>query len=82
MNGIRRDTPIEDLVTGLPESVRYLMQRGIHAIACGEPIWGTVEDAAKAKGLTEPEIDGIVADLSGLLPAKQSNAGVRSGGPS
>lgn len=70
MQVIRRDMPIEELVTALPESVRYLMRKGIQAIACGEPIWGTVEDAAKAKGLTDTEIDEIVADLSGLLAAK------------
>jgi hypothetical protein len=70
MDVIRRDTPIEELVRGLPESVRYLMRRGIQAVACGEPIWGTVQDVAKARGLTDTEVDEIVADLSGLLAAK------------
>jgi hypothetical protein len=70
MDVIRRDTPIEELVRALPESVRYLMRKGIQAVACGEPIWGSVRDAAKARGLTDTEIDEIVADLSDLLVAK------------
>lgn len=82
MTVIRRDTPIEELLTALPESVRYLMRRGVQPIACGEPIWGTVEDVAKATGLTDTEIDEIVADLSGLLAAEPSGSGIRSGGAS
>ena len=82
MDVIRRDTPIEELVGSLPQSVGYLMRKGIQAIACGEPIWGTVEDAAKARGLTDTEIDEIVAALSGLLAARQSGSGIGSGAAS
>ncbi|NIR53173.1 DUF1858 domain-containing protein, partial [candidate division KSB1 bacterium] len=42
---IRKDTTIEELVRAHPESVRYLMEKGIKCIACGEPIWGTLEEA-------------------------------------
>lgn len=33
---------IEDLVREYPSSVRFLMEKGIKCIACGEPIWGTL----------------------------------------
>ena len=82
MNVIRRDTLIEDLVRDLPGSVGYLRRKRIQAVACGEPIWGTLEDAARAKGFTEPELDEIVADLFGLLAARQSSSGVRAGAAS
>jgi hypothetical protein len=68
---IRRDTPIEDLVNALPESVGYLLGKGIQAIVCGEPIWETLEDAAKGKGYTDQQIDEIVADLSALLAGER-----------
>jgi methionine synthase II (cobalamin-independent) len=67
---IRRDMSIEELVALLPESVRYLMDKGIKALACGEPIWSTLEDAAKEKGYTEEQIEIMVTELSDLLANK------------
>jgi methionine synthase II (cobalamin-independent) len=64
---ITRDTTIEELVNLLPAAVRYLMEKGIRCIACGEPIWGTVESAAREKGFDDEGIDRIVAELNELL---------------
>lgn len=63
---ITRDTTIEDLVHMKVDSVRYLADRGIKCIACGEPIWGTLEEAAKEKGFSDEEIEGFVRDLNAL----------------
>jgi len=63
---ITKDISIEELVETVPESVRYLMEKGIKCIACGEPIWGTLEDAAKQKGFTEDDIECFVNDLQTL----------------
>jgi len=60
---ITRSTSIEDLV-GVPGAVRYLRRHGIRCLACGEPIWGTLEEAAKEKGLGDADIDRFVADLN------------------
>jgi len=57
---------IEDLIEEVPESVTYLMKHGIKCIACGEPIWGTLEDAAKEKGFGDEEIEKFVKDLNEL----------------
>ncbi|MGM0529905.1 MAG: hypothetical protein ACQER7_00970 [Bacteroidota bacterium] len=63
---ITKDITIEDLVEGVPQSVKYLMHKGIKCVACGEPIWGTLEDAAKEKGFTDEEIKIFVDDLQGF----------------
>lgn len=63
---ITRSTFIEDLVREFPESVGFLMDKGIKCIACGEPIWGTLEDAAREKGFSEEEIDLVVSQLNEL----------------
>ena len=60
---ITRDITIEDLVEGVPQSVKYLMNKGIKCIACGEPIWGTLEDAAKEKGFSGQDIEKFVEEL-------------------
>jgi hypothetical protein len=44
---IRKGIFIEDLVINLPESISYLKEKNINCIACGEPIWDTLEEAAK-----------------------------------
>ena len=60
---INKDISIEELVDAIPGSVQYLMQKGIKCIACGEPIWGTLEEAAKEKGFNDSDIAGFVEDL-------------------
>jgi len=58
---------IEELVEALPASVSYLSRQGIKCIACGEPIWGTLEEAALEKGFGRNEIEGFVRDLNALV---------------
>ena len=60
---VRRETWIEDLVRGVPGSVTYLRDKGIRCLACGEPIWGSLEEAARAKGYSDEEINAFVRDL-------------------
>ncbi len=61
----------EELVPVLPESVRYLMDRGIKPIVCGEPIWDTLEGAARQKGYSNEQVEQMTAELALLL---QKNA--------
>ena len=64
MSKITKNTTIEELVEDNPEAVRYLMESGIRCIRCGEPIWGTLEEAAKEKKFSDSEIEKFVADLN------------------
>ena len=63
---IAKDIHIEDLVQLKPASVLYLADRGIKCIACGEPIWGTLEDAAREKGFNDEELEAVVKELNAL----------------
>jgi len=63
---ISKTISIDELVSRYPESVRVLLDRGIKPIVCGEPIWGTLEEAAKQKGFSDDEIDRLVRDLESL----------------
>ena len=63
---ITKDISIEDLVDLKKEAVRYLSEKGIKCIACGEPIWGTLEEAAREKGFGEEEIEDFVKELNAL----------------
>jgi methionine synthase II (cobalamin-independent) len=63
---ITKDTTIEDLVHYSARAVSYLRDKGIKCIACGEPIWGTLEEAAREKGFDTDAIDTFVKELNGL----------------
>jgi methionine synthase II (cobalamin-independent) len=67
---IDKNIAIEDLVETIHGSVKYLMEQGIRCIACGEPIWGTLEEAAKEKGFTDEDIRKFVSDLNNLNNSK------------
>ena len=64
---ITKDISIEELVRKLPGAVTYLMEKGIKCLACGEPIWGTLESAAKEKGFNDSQIDAFLGDLNSML---------------
>lgn len=61
---ITKEIEIEELVNTYPFSVRYLMEQGIRCIACGEPIWGSLEEAAKEKNFDEAQIQHFVDELN------------------
>ncbi len=63
---ITKDTEIEDLIEQVPAAVSYLSKKGIRCIMCGEPIWGTLEEAAKEKGFSDKEIGIFVQEINGL----------------
>ena len=63
---IDKTVPIEDLVKEIPQSVTYLMEEGIRCLICGEPIWGTLESAAKEKGFTDADVSRFVDEINQL----------------
>ena len=67
MKPITKKIEIEDLVNILPESVSYLMNKGIRCLRCGEPIWGTLEEASIEKGFKEKDINNFIDDLNSLM---------------
>ncbi len=57
--------------------------KGIKCIRCGEPIWGTLEDACKEKGFSDEEIEKIIIELNTInqnknIQNEQKNQHTRS----
>ncbi|MDD2564460.1 MAG: hypothetical protein PHU27_09625 [Salinivirgaceae bacterium] len=65
---ITKEILIVDLIDLLPESATYLMNQHIKCVACGEPIWGTLEQASKQKGYNDNDIERFVRELNAMLP--------------
>lgn len=64
MKQIHTEILIEDLVKIYPEAVKILAEKGVRCLACGEPIWGTLGDAAQAKGFTAAAIHALIDELN------------------
>ncbi|MCF7823588.1 MAG: DUF1858 domain-containing protein [Candidatus Marinimicrobia bacterium] len=62
---ITKDMYIEDLVKEHPQLVAPLKLEGIVCLACGEAVWGTLEEQAREKGLTN--INEIVERMNNIL---------------
>lgn len=69
---VSKDVLIEELVEKYPKSVSFLMQKGVKCIACGEPVWGTLEAAALEIGFSIDEISYIVKELNVVLQKEQT----------
>lgn len=63
---ITKDSFIEDLVIDFPFAVQYLTKAGIRCLICGEPIWGTLESAAKEKGFSDERIQLFVDEMNAI----------------
>ena len=70
MKQITKEIEIEDLVNLIPESITYLMNKGIRCLRCGEAIWGTLAEASIEKGFNQTDIKNFVIDLNSLLKQK------------
>jgi len=67
---IDKSVTIEDLVQQVPDAVTFLFENGIRCIRCGEPIWGTLEEAAREKGFTDTDIARFVDELNRLAAGR------------
>jgi len=70
---ITKTIEIEDLVNDYPFSVKFLADQGIRCIACGEPIWGTLEEASKEKGFDDEKVQYFVDELNKISEEKTSD---------
>ncbi|NQV30377.1 MAG: DUF1858 domain-containing protein [Candidatus Marinimicrobia bacterium] len=62
---ITKEILIEDLVEAYPSLIGPLKVEGIVCLACGEPLWGTLEAQALEKGIKN--IDEIVGRMNTLI---------------
>ena len=68
---ITKEITIEELTEVVPESVKYLMEEGIRCIVCGEPIWGTLEEAVMEKGFNKDDLKRFINELQEITNASK-----------
>lgn len=66
MEGVNRQSRVEELVEANREVVRFLIMEGLPCVICGEPFWGTLEELAQQKRWDDARIDQLVEKMKGL----------------
>jgi hypothetical protein len=64
---ITKSSSIEDIINANTGFIDYLSNQGIRCIRCGEPIFGTFEEAALQKGYEEEQILHFVDEMNLIL---------------
>ncbi len=64
---VEKTTTVEELVVNYPQTVKVFMRFGIPCISCGSPLWGTVEEEAKRKGVSGEKLDELIAELQRVV---------------
>jgi hypothetical protein len=72
MKPITRHISIEDLVAHYPGSVKFLINKGLPCLVCGEPTWGTLEQLARDKGWNDVAIDELVEEMNEQLTTEKA----------
>jgi Ni,Fe-hydrogenase I small subunit len=63
---IQANIKIDDLIRQYPDSVGFLIKKGLPCVVCGEPFWGTLADLARQKGFSNEQIDTLIAEFNNL----------------
>jgi hypothetical protein len=62
---------IEEIVEQFPETIGPMQEMGVQCIKCGEPVWGTLEEKVRDKGLTS--LDEILVRLNNTINYKNED---------
>ncbi|MFQ6613430.1 MAG: DUF1858 domain-containing protein [Fidelibacterota bacterium] len=61
---------IEDIVRDYPEVIAPLAEAGLACVKCGEPLWGTLEELAERKQISD--LDEIIDHLNQHLSVRHA----------
>ena len=64
---ITKDTTLGEIVTKHPESAKIMLSYGLHCVGCHVAGWETLEQGAKAHGLSDEQIEQMVAEINNLI---------------
>ena len=67
MKAATRTTSVEELLEVHPSAAGFLVHHRVVCFVCGEPVWGTIEDALRRSGKQESEIDGFMELLNAAI---------------
>jgi len=64
METIKKEMLIEECVEKHPKSARVMMENGMHCVGCHVAAGETIEQGAKAHGLSDEQIEKMMKDIN------------------
>ena len=62
-----KETTVEEVLEKHPELVGVFMDLNVRCVVCGEPLWGTIEEAARTYGV---DLDILLRRLNDAVGGK------------
>lgn len=61
---IRRDMTLGEIVSRFPGAAEIMMNYGLHCVGCHVAAWESLEEGARAHGMSEAEIEEMLNELN------------------
>ena len=63
-NPIKRDMMLGDLAREYPKAAMLMAQKGMHCMGCGMAAMETIEQGARAHGMSDEDIDKLIDEMN------------------
>jgi len=68
---ISKDMALGNVVKRFPQAMPIMLGYGLHCVGCHVAAFETIEQGAKAHGMTEKEIDKMLAEMNKAVEKKE-----------
>ena len=68
---IKKDMTLGELVQNYPEAAMILANKGLHCIGCGMAASETIEQGAKAHGMSDSDIEAMLGEMNKTASSKK-----------
>lgn len=63
---ITKNMKLGDIIKEYPETVEVMLKRGLHCVGCHIAAWETLEQGAKAHGMSDKDVESMVKEMNEL----------------
>ncbi len=64
---VTKDMTLGEIIKEYPETVEVMLKRGLHCVGCHVAAWETLEQGAKAHGMSEKDIESMLSEMNKLV---------------
>ena len=64
---ITKDMTLGDIISRYPKTAEIMMKRGLHCVGCHVAAFETLEQGAKAHGMSDKDIETMLKEMNDLV---------------
>ncbi len=64
---ITKKMTLGDIISRYPETAEVMMKRGLHCVGCHVAAFETLEQGAKAHGMSDKDIESMLKEMNNLI---------------